>query len=79
MNDSSNNAIPALFPSLNDREASEASDNFDAYLALIVRIFDRISADPEALAKLRAALAAHREGSDDPDAILTDGEESLSI
>ncbi len=69
MNDSANNTIRGLFPSLNDSEASEAVDNFDAYLALIVRIYDRISADPESLAELRAALAANREGSDDPGAI----------
>lgn len=65
MNDPANNSIRDLFSALNDSEASEATDNFDAYLALIVRIYDRISADPESLAELRAALAAHREGSDD--------------
>jgi hypothetical protein len=79
MDDPANNTIRGLFPSLNDSEASEASDNFDAYLALIVRIYDRISADPESLADLRAAMAAHREGADEPAAILTDCEESLSI
>ena len=79
MNDPANNTIRGLFPSLHDSEASEAADNFDAYLALIVRIYDRISADPESLAELRAALVAHREGSDDRGGILTEHEESLSI
>jgi hypothetical protein len=34
----------------------ETQGNIDAYLALIIRIHDRISADPEALAQLRAHL-----------------------
>jgi len=79
MNDPANNSIRDLFSTLNDSEASEATDNFDAYLALIVRIYDRISAHPESLAELRTALAAHREGSDDFGAILTEHAESPSI
>ena len=79
MNDPANKTIRGLFPSLNDSEASEGADNFDAYLALVVRIYDRISGDPEALTELRAALAARREGLDGLGVILTDHEESLSI
>ena len=50
----------AVFPALVESEVAEAADNFDAYLAMILRIYDRISADPKTLAELRAALALHR-------------------
>ena len=34
----------------------EAEENIEQYLAVVIRIYNRISADPEALAKLRREL-----------------------
>lgn len=54
-----------VFPELADSDVVQAEANFEAYLALIIRIHDRISRDPVALAELRAALALKRQTNDD--------------
>jgi len=50
--------ISALYPELSVAEAWEAADNMRAYIAVIIRIYKRVSADPEAVATLREDLAA---------------------
>lgn len=67
--------IKSLFPSMNDSEANQAEDNMAAYLALMIRIYERISEDSEALAKLRRELQAMRCGQPS----LTDPEGSLTL
>jgi len=52
-------SLEHLYPGQTSEWYAEAQDNFDAYLALIIRIYDRIRADPEAYALLQAEL---REG-----------------
>jgi hypothetical protein len=47
--------IRNLFPSLTPEEATRAEENIEAYLALVIRVYTRISQDPQALAGLRAA------------------------
>jgi hypothetical protein len=49
--------IKNLFPGMDDAEARRAEDNMAAYLALIIRIYERISEDPDALSELRKDLA----------------------
>ena len=46
----------ALFPELTGKELAEAEAAFDAHLAFVLRLYNRISGDPETLAQLRAAL-----------------------
>ena len=42
-------------------ELTEAERNFEAYLKIVLRIFERIEADPEALAELKRLLTERRE------------------
>jgi hypothetical protein len=65
MSEPSHKSFRQVFPELSDEEAVQAEANFEAYLALIIRIYDRISADPQAIAELRAALAFKRKAADD--------------
>jgi hypothetical protein len=50
--------IQDLFPTLTPDEVKRVEENLDAYLALVIRVYTRISQDPQALAELRAALYA---------------------
>lgn len=43
-----------LYPSLDEEELKEAVENFDRYLELAIRIYERLERDPEALAAFRA-------------------------
>jgi len=46
----SENATPPLrdlYPGLNEQELAEAEDNLDRYLALVLRIFERVQTDPQ--------------------------------
>ena len=56
------NEIKSLFPMLTDAEAREAEENVTAYLALVIRVYRRLSQDPAMLAELREAL--HLDGED---------------
>ncbi len=48
--------IKSLFPELSETEVRDAEQNVDAYLALVIRVYKRISQDPKALGELRKAL-----------------------
>jgi hypothetical protein len=48
--------IRSLFPSLTEEQSNEAEENLEQYLAVVIRIYNRISRDPEALAELRREL-----------------------
>ena len=52
-----------LYPGQTPEWYAEEKEHLDEYLALIVRIYERISADPETLAKFRSHLAAPPEPS----------------
>lgn len=41
--------IQSLYPHLTEKELAEAEDNLERYLALVLRIFERIEADPAQL------------------------------
>ena len=45
-----------LYPELPDGELKVAEENLEQYLAVVIRIYQRISLDPEALASLRSDL-----------------------
>ena len=51
--------LEELYPGHSPEWYAEAQDNLDAYLSLIIRIYDRISVDPELHARLQAEI---REG-----------------
>ena len=46
-------AFRALYPNLAEAELKEAEENFGRYVELAVRIWQRIEADPSALAGFR--------------------------
>ena len=46
--------IRALYPGLNDEQLREAENNLEQYLLLVLRIYERVSLDPEAYARLCA-------------------------
>ena len=50
--------IKRLFPQLDQEQLKQAEDNLELYLAVVLRIYQRISLDPEALAELRRDLEA---------------------
>ena len=49
-----------LYPQLPDGELKIVEENLEQYLAVVIRIYQRISLDPEALAELRADLQAQQ-------------------
>lgn len=57
--------IKQLYPELPDADLKEVEDNLERYLGLVVRVYDRIAADPEALTIFREVLASD-EGLDHP-------------
>lgn len=50
-------SIGNLYPELNEQQLKEAEENLEGYLAVVIRIYQRISTDPIALAELRKDLA----------------------
>lgn len=50
-----------LFPDKSDGWLKEAEENLDCYLALSLRIFERIEKDPETMVRFDALTAALRE------------------
>lgn len=57
-------SLAELSPGQTPGSYVEAQENVDRYLALIIRIYDRIIADPEAHAKLRAELKRQKDAID---------------
>lgn len=56
---SANPAAPSLrdlYPEMNEAELRQAEENLERYLALVLRIFDRVRGDPQAYAQLKARL-----------------------
>src|SRR5580698_8516673 len=52
-----NNVVPTirdLYPNLSENELAIAEDNLEQYLLLMLRIYERIQADPESYARFRA-------------------------
>jgi hypothetical protein len=47
-----------LYPQLNEEELREAEENLRLYLALTLRIFERIQSDPEAYSRFKALTAS---------------------
>ncbi len=45
-----------LYPGHTPEWYTEAQANLDTYFALVIRIYERISADPEAYSRLQAEL-----------------------
>jgi hypothetical protein len=46
----------SLFPSLTEEQSKQAEENIEQYLTVVIRIYNRISRDSEALAELRREL-----------------------
>ena len=46
-------SLRTLFPSFSDAQLARAEDNLDLYLQLVVRMYNRIAADPEAYAHFK--------------------------
>jgi hypothetical protein len=53
-------SIRNLYPHLTDAELAEAEVNLDRYLALVLRIYERLTAHPASYAQFRALLARYR-------------------
>ena len=47
-------SIRDLYPNFTEKELAEAEDNLEQYLLLMLRIYERIRADPESYARFRA-------------------------
>lgn len=47
-----------LYPHLSDSQAKEADENLRQYVALALRVFERIELDPEAWARFEALTAS---------------------
>ena len=47
-----------LYPNLSDSQAKEADENLRQYVALALRVFERIELDPEAWARFEALTAS---------------------
>jgi hypothetical protein len=43
-----------LYPHFTEQQLAEAEDNLEQYLTLVLRIYERIQADPESYARFRA-------------------------
>lgn len=52
--DSSHNELRALYPDLTIEQLDEVEDTLDQYVGLVLRIYDRIAADPEAYRAFKA-------------------------
>jgi hypothetical protein len=54
----SQQALRELYPSLDETHLQEAEENLTRYVALALRIYERIQADPEALKRFRLLTGA---------------------
>ncbi|MBU6400341.1 MAG: hypothetical protein KGS61_08485 [Verrucomicrobia bacterium] len=52
--------IRDLYPTLGDEGLRQAEDNLAQYIALALRVYERVSSDPVAYAQFRALLAKNR-------------------
>ena len=50
--------LAKLYPSLSPAEFNEAKENLKRYVALALRVFERLESDPEAMARFEALLAS---------------------
>ena len=57
--------IRELYPDFTEDQLPEAAANLEQYLDLILRIYERIEADPEALADLRRITRELRQHKED--------------
>jgi hypothetical protein len=48
--------LRALYPHLTDEELRVAQDTLEQYIALVLRIYERVAADPAGYAHLRSLL-----------------------
>ena len=53
--------LAKLYPSLSPAELEQAQENFRQYVALALRVFERLESDPEAMARFDALIAFERE------------------
>lgn len=56
-----------LYPNFSDNELIEAEDNLDAYLEIVIRIFERIKNDPEEYARFKKRAEELKARRPDPD------------
>jgi hypothetical protein len=50
--------IRILYPNLTEVELQQADDNLEQYLLLVLRVYERLTSDPERYAHLRALTAS---------------------
>lgn len=65
--ESGKNPVPTirdLYPHLTESQLNEAEENLKGYLEVVLRIYKRIQADPEAYAKFKALTASRRKAYD---------------
>jgi hypothetical protein len=53
--------IRELYPHLSDTQLTEAEENLERYIALAVRIYERLQADAEADAQFKALTVSHKD------------------
>lgn len=58
-----NPTIADLYPQLNEEQLKEADENLREYVALALRIYERICSDPEAYAEFKALTRKERHSS----------------
>jgi hypothetical protein len=52
--------IGDLFPELTEEQQREAAENLDRYMAVVLRIYERIRHDPEAYQRFRTLTDSER-------------------
>lgn len=55
-------SLGSLFPKLSPAEREEASENLRQYVAVVLRVLERLEHDPNANAQFEAALTESRAG-----------------
>lgn len=53
-------SVRDLYPHLNEDQLEEAEENLERYLALVLRIYDRIQNDPQAYSVFKALTASRQ-------------------
>lgn len=62
MGSSKDLSFAELYPELKGNDLEEAERNFEAYLAVVLRIYERIQKDPEAYKRFRQLTEARKRG-----------------
>lgn len=57
----SEKTVRKLYPHLSDPQLEEANENLRQYIALAVRVFERLELDPEASARFEALTVSRRD------------------